>query len=767
MKNLFANSYFRYGLVFVGAFLFFLFAVDPEKVLDRVVVYIFQIRDLQRSFDISRGAPIFWGPEMSGSGTLPGPFYYLLLLPSVLLSSSFYEAWHFSWWQMLFLGAGACGSLAVFFFARGRPLAAFLAAVMISTSLVTLHFLQIFLNPSFMLWFAVLALICIATAFSAEDEKTRGRAFVAGCFIVGLGLQLHFSIVSLFAALLVLRVFSARLRVKTVARKPFLRGIAAFLLPSAPFILWNLLQRMGFQIGDYNPYVGQPEAALPALARLATMVFSVPFGEFVGNGFYYLILIMPFSLPSLGLVWLANRRVFFIQGTPGDRRLARIFCVTSVCAFVPYSYIFFVSIANRYGMSLYLSLIALAALLQSQFLGARRMQIQFNILAGLTLAGIAAHFYFATGGIEMRSFAAYAVAAAVLGALAFGLRRKEGAFGVNRWIGVFLTVSLVFLQGAYIEKMVKMEKGGSFIKYRQWTRVWQRIYRLTGWSFEEARQRIYFVNTHANSDPYFGYVTAVKNLRRPVRKRPIDGFIIAIDSTDGEGFARWLLTQPVHDDLKQAIESRHIRFEPVKMGRLIVAPYFVSNTAFLPKHFHNAGVFYERTPYYNFLRKIEGDEAVRKLGENRYLFKWNECPGRHPYCNTGALVHWRKSGGDGLEIDVKVIGDSLSQISSWITPNWTHAWDHPFVELTCGDETRRFVLAESVGYKRRYQFLTDTSFFVGNNSIIAPFEKNFRWTCGSDLKRVAVGRTSSSVDLLTREISLPGRRLEVDLAPEI
>src|SRR6185312_10215696 len=79
---------------------------------DRGEFNIFQERDLARAQQWVAGKPIFFGPELSGGGHLPGPFYYALLyLPLAL-------GWGWQGAQNLMVALTALGAGSFWFFLR-------------------------------------------------------------------------------------------------------------------------------------------------------------------------------------------------------------------------------------------------------------------------------------------------------------------------------------------------------------------------------------------------------------------------------------------------------------------------------------------------------------------------------------------------------------------------------------------------------------------------------------------------------------------------
>src|SRR5262245_26751402 len=81
---------------------------------ERAIMLVFQVRDLARAQDILNGRPIFFGPELTGGGHLPGAFYYYLLA----LPLSFSLGWKGSWLLLVLCHSISVGALWFFFRTR-------------------------------------------------------------------------------------------------------------------------------------------------------------------------------------------------------------------------------------------------------------------------------------------------------------------------------------------------------------------------------------------------------------------------------------------------------------------------------------------------------------------------------------------------------------------------------------------------------------------------------------------------------------------------
>src|SRR4051794_37846012 len=96
--------------------------MSPQYWWNTILFSVFQSRDLFRAQKLLEGQPIFWGPEMTGGGTLPGPFYYLLLAPSQAIS----QGWQSAWIWLVILQCVACVVGFYAFRAAGLKTAAYL-----------------------------------------------------------------------------------------------------------------------------------------------------------------------------------------------------------------------------------------------------------------------------------------------------------------------------------------------------------------------------------------------------------------------------------------------------------------------------------------------------------------------------------------------------------------------------------------------------------------------------------------------------------------
>jgi len=742
------RSFLRFnllGLLALGAY--FLFLLDPSYLQGRTVFYIFQSRDLARALELFHGHFLLYGPEVTGGGNLPGPFYYLLL--SIFLRIQ--PVWQAAWWGMVLL-AGA-GAAAMFYFLRANALliAALLWLPFYLDSAHTQHLFTIFMNPSYLFFFVILQLICACLITGAQNEKTRGRAFLAASLITGLAIQVHFSSIFPYLAIIFMQLAAGRLKIPRLRKSYLFLGVGLFVMPLAPFLIWKTLHCLGYEVGEPEPYTGQFSSA-------GLIYVSLAKGWSGRVALKESLRVFPWTLPLLlGAVYAGGARD---KDSQYGGRFIKPLLICAAFAFIPFSYIYFVPIGNRYGVPLNLSLILVTVILQCEVLNRPRRLNIFNGLALVMLIAVWTWSYLAyPENIGDAGIGRLLITAVVSGG-AFVLLDRQAKFRREKIIALILAVAVSHAQRFVFAKNELPVIQDHLIHNHQWRRIWKRIGRMTGWSYETARERIYFVNAHIDEDPAPGFIPFEKtpDQRKRNEKTP-DGFFVALNVPEGAAFRDWLLEEPIADEIKEGLRRGEISLGEAEDGRIAVVPYFILRNGRLPDHFHDIGLGYERDPAAAAFDQIRGSEGAAKIAENQYLFKWNECPDGHRYCDQGAVVTL-----DAGNLRVKILGSALSQVSPWIHPQWTQALDEPYVDVKCGGETKSFILAKSVGYKRRYSLSEPvTGFFAANNSLVAPYEREFNSVCRGKIEELSFGRKSSSVDNVLESKTLPAKKLSLKL----
>ncbi len=751
---------------------YFALLVDIPIVLHRTIFYAFQTRDLTRAADLLLGTPIFYGPEMTGGGNLPGPFYYFLLLPSMLFGAN----WENAWAEMMVLAA-ASGTLAwIYFRSKGLPLVGLLACSFVAGAAFTQHFLTIFINPSYQFIVLVPVLILICRAFDPEAQPaTRSRSFIGAALLIGLGIQIHYSIIALFPAMLTLQIFAKRLGAPQVKAKILWIAAATLIVPTVPYLVWLLLLNQNVQLGQASNYVGHSSNSLPMLAFLFNAISAINPWDIALIIKRQLQVNTPPTLYLIALSLMVSHSAAKWVKNPGlmaddenlkmrGRALTRPLWVCAAFGFIPFSYVFIVPIANRYGLTMMISLVLLAAVLQGCALSSKFKQYTFNTLALLTAAALGLTVVESpeVSSSDLAHMGAAVGAAALVIFITFINNPK---LPTAKIFGFVLSVALVLLHREQCRLGEFRMYKSNMVRYEHWHSVWSDIYQQTGWPVEKLKTRIYFINAHIDGDPEPMYRTVMQE-RGPVTQsnNAPDGFFVFVKppGTDRD-FRKWILEQPINDEVRGGIENGLIRLSVTSQEGAWAVAYHVDPKANLPKHFHNWGLFYNKS---TDRERLSGQAAntAKKIADNKFLFKWNECPDQHPYCDNGAFVNMSSKGDGRLEVSVEVIGESLSQNSPWIHPTWTQSWNNPYVEINCGKKREILNLAANIGYQRKFMFYQEiTTYFIANNSMLAPFERTFQLRCDQPVSSVSVGREASTVDRIQDSFVLPAQKLTVKL----
>jgi hypothetical protein len=737
--------------------LLFLVGLDPWRTLESTFFFVFQARDLERARELAGGNLIFFGPEMTGGGNLPGPLYYLLL--SLPLAAGF--GWKGAWGLMLALASA--GGAAGWFWLRRRVSApaAWFWLTLFSGAFFTRVLLEMFMNISFTLFFAVGAVAAICESCAAETRERRARAAVAACFLLGLGVQLHLSLIFFLLAFFWLR---------PVKGKALAASLFAFALPLLPYAGWIIAGSAGAFIGQSPGLVGRSRDALPTIVSYAGNLFRVSPLETLSHAGRFLE-VLPMPLILLGLLLLRMKPA--AAGESRHQQLLRALLVCIAFGLLPFAYFFVAPIGRRYVVPLGVPVLFLAAL---AFERARQHPAALRAFHILSAAMLGAMIAALALGREMaqpnwRIFAQAAVAAAAFGVAALFFSRVRPGAAKGTALAVALAAALCTGQRALLERGYTNTSHVSGLRYvpsaGEWRAIWTIIRSRTCWTYEEARQRVFYVNHHLEQEPSFSFGLPGEPIAgcHEGGKRPAtpDGFIVSIQKRDESDPLAWLLAQNLQGDLKRGLASGAIELMgPSLSPGFLVVPYRVNDPASYPTRFHNAGAGYLARGQHAFPGPATRPEEASRLPDGRLLFRWNECEGFSLFCDTGAYVRLEATARNEWKAEVNVVGAAISQTSPWISPNWTESWRRPYVEIECAGHAERVVLADSIGYEQGHGHAPGFPFDY-NNSIVAPFYREARFHCAGGPHSVTVGREATAVETLREMRLLPVRRLTLPL----
>ena len=667
-------NFFLKLLVFLGIlFLALVLQYSWEK-LNWVITTVFLERDLERARALTKGYFIFFGPEITGGGNLPGPFFYFLLTPPFLLGLGFIGGYY---WMCILM---ALGGVAGWYFFRSRfdTLTAFLWLILYSMLFPVQFLISKFLNPSFSPLFIVLINIFLLKAFTDDDESKRGRSFILACLSLGLAIQIHYSSLVYIFAFIILRVFAKKFGLPSFSRRNFYLGLAAFLLTLTPFFVWIGLKKLGIEIGQENPYDGVISNSLPSLFDHFKTTWDVSITEFLKLALMKIFTVAP-VLILLVLVFTdriikdAEKSSELIQSNVNYAVISKVLGVCLLLTFLPFSFYFFVPQGSRYGAPLALSSIFLVAVLWRKILNSLAALKLYNALSLaafiLSLAGIFILREYKLGSYEQHIFG-------------FGLILFVSFFYIKRAqknnsriiLSFVLTGSLAitgnFLQWGY-SALIHQEVNSP--RYWIWMEILPEIQKQTGWTYVEAVERIYFINIYREQS--FRSIYKDIETRKPeIRGKIPDGYFIGIDKSKTLSTLNWILEQPIAEDVRDGLLSGNIIIGEHKNDlKFFYAPYYVINKSLFTPNFHNVGWGYNALTEEKLLRDFTEAKGIKKISAEQYLFKWNECPNQNYYCDTAAIVNIKSENPGVNKFEVIVVGLPLSQNTKWINPTWTES----------------------------------------------------------------------------------------------
>ena len=205
---------------------------------------IFTNRDLGRAWGWLNGEFYWPGPEMSGGGNLPGPFFYFLLAPPLFFGNSIYYSllWYISWMSLTF-------TLAFYFLmslCRHKESLFFFPVIMLSLPLKTLHF-SFAWNAAFAVFFHILSIFSLYR-WRWEGRKIKYIYILA--LSIGLGIQVHFFISIYLFIFLLLWVFQKDKRFYDLI--PFSLIISFLLLPYYLGLYFNIFEVSEYRTHDHD-----------------------------------------------------------------------------------------------------------------------------------------------------------------------------------------------------------------------------------------------------------------------------------------------------------------------------------------------------------------------------------------------------------------------------------------------------------------------------------------------------------------------------------
>lgn len=704
---------------------------------------------------------------MTGGGNLPGPLYYIFLSISQMFSFGWVSAWVMQY--ILAVMAGAGGTL--YFYLKGSRVNALMWIILFSLAPFTFNYLAIFLNVSSMIIFTVFSLVFIQEVYDKKNSiETKNKAYLWASFIIGLGLQFHFSIICYFIAMIILNILSKKLDLYSVPKKVIAKGVVFFLIPSIPYLTWILFIKLKLPFGVPSFYSGESTNAPLSLLHLMSFGDQMPLSNVIINIMFGLV---PFPM----LILLPIHFLFFrdinklAKEELKNKMQPLIVCL--IISSLPVIELFFSPQAARYTLPFMISVSFTTLYLYDYLILSTKKVKIFNFIGIIIQLSLWIVIYHKNSN-QFKSIIVYCFILmffliTLILIIDINFRKRGNAFLCS----FALMISLTHTQKSLEQIGTFRIRNFNMPRYALWKKIWTSINRETGWSYDQARTRIFYIGHHLEQAPEL-VLTDFKNEihSRPIAANVPDGFFVSIyyRASWQKNFGPlapakyWIMKQNMQPEVLQSVKNGDIRLGENISNEILITPYWITNKNNIPQHFHNLGEGYRLSFDDKILGTIQGTEGVKSIGSNKYLFKWNENPDQNEFSSTGAIIElWKKDDFNYL-INIKIIGSTLSQITPWVAPNWTQAWIAPYLELKCGNnERKQFSIASSIGFNRSNSQDVNTPILQGNNSFVGPFERRFEFSCKNGIKEIGLGRSGSFVEMITRVKKLPEKYLKINI----
>ena len=228
--------------VFSFVFLLLYLSVKTALYLD-----IFTSRDILRAVGWLEGKFYWPGPEMSAGNNLPGPFFYFLLFPALILGTDIYSSsvlWMIIWIALTY-------TTAFFFIGRisvnKESLLIFLVAFIANVGCAVFQPLEFAWNAGYSIMFHLLALMNIYYWKETSDSR---YLYLSG-IIIALGIQVHLLVLAHTMTVLLFYLFKS----KNKQISSLLLFIGLVMAPLAVYMFIDYFQIFETSKGSYINYL--------------------------------------------------------------------------------------------------------------------------------------------------------------------------------------------------------------------------------------------------------------------------------------------------------------------------------------------------------------------------------------------------------------------------------------------------------------------------------------------------------------------------------
>lgn len=669
----------------------------------------YQARDLLRAQEVLRGNLIFFGPEASGGGYLPGGAYYYFL--AALLSVGLH--WEGIFYAMLFLHALGIGFLWTFFRGRNNTLGAVFSSTLFLCSFNLTYVLAQFLNSSFLPLLSIGIFIAFIRSFefaSSDQEKEPKQRFYwfLGCLLLGLAFQFHFTTITFLLGMITIQLFGRYIGVRPLQWRLFSQGIILFLITLLPYTIWWLLRAKSYSLGQLPLPLNATKFGTSAL-KYYYNEFSIGAAGMTTKQTLQILsdlFIFPEILaPIAGLIFIFYDR-YLLKNKPEKISIAtKLSFIFLFFGFLPG---FYQILCNWY-----------------------EWNVRYSINFQVCLVFVCALVFENINWPESRFIATLPG------------RRFYWGLGTCACILAYTLFKLPYVQG----RSAKPDFDPYYVSYDKLHQVAALIHKQTGWDYRELKRRLFLINFY--NSVTFAPLDELKKSETINSINDIDGYIAGIKFprevlNSKTELANWLKSSHVETSVLQALERKELELRiELQDQKYLVASYHFMDPYRKGDHFQNVGL-----PYAEL-----SAEDLSIPPDVYYNGNLNNCPNREEICNDSIQL-WQKKNKEGLAIlKIAIQGPTMAQPNFAMIPEWTESLWEIFINLSCNGLKFRLSVAQTLGKTHQNDQFTQHELFT-------PFERSYKDPCdGNPLENANFEYSRSEVRSNFTDINLPGRTL--------
>ena len=527
----------------------------------------------------------FWpGPGIPYfTGNLPGPFFYFLLIPPLLLNNPYLSLilYTLAWLSLTFTIA--------FYFVK-KITKTNLSPVLFLVLLWTSHFfceifLSLQLNSLFSVMFHLGLMICL---FEWKEKKNDIYLIFAG-LLMGLGIQIHHSILFHFITILTFLITDERVLKNQFQWKYLMAFISVFLIPQIPYLSVMFSEDSHLYIRNYDPeqmkWLMDQFGSHPF--RPLKQIF-ISLDVYNKEGLVRLLLIL-----SLGVLSYTYKNIktekYFVDESVWTIFLIALFPILLSFPFVNYDlnsffYFLFVLIGfikwydNFWPQkeSLRQTLFLIMGLL---FIGNRILFSNINLRDLIDIFGTSILSAFFLVSIPI--------------ILCFVFDRHYLKLSKTRY---FLSMSVVLVTVYSVLGLSFMDRG-VYLQRNKLKQALKYVYQETGWNDNEAMKKIFQFGFKSKLDFLFYYRLAQEEIGPIDKEDGMDNKGYFIIYSKNENFKKhsriqnWFLNADFPDEIKEEIKKNTLIIQSpneIRKSAWII-PYVIKKHSLFPWGFHNMG----------------------------------------------------------------------------------------------------------------------------------------------------------------------------------